>query len=110
MKNVRSILMLALICTGASTIMAQVGMAKYENELRAIYPKLDTALKAKDLKKLTAYYDNKYTLVSDGKTLDRVAAVGQWKSVLDFLQNLEKLETHIEKVTLAGGKYSIYYT
>ena len=110
MKNVRSILMFALICTAASTIMAQADMAKYENELRAIYPKLDTALKAKDLKKLTAYYDNKYTLVSDGKTLDRVAAVGQWKSVLDFLQNLEKLETHIEKVTLVGGKYSTYYT
>ena len=110
MKNVRSILMFALICAAASTIMAQADMAKYENELRAIYPKLDTALKAKDLKKLTAYYDNKYTLVSDGKTLDRVAAVGQWKSVLDFLQNVEKLETHIEKVTLAGGKYSIYYT
>ena len=110
MKNVRSILRFALICAAASTIMAQADMAKYENELRAIYPKLDTALKAKDLKKLTAYYDNKYTVVSDGKTLDRVAAVGQWKSVLDFLQNVEKLETHIEKVTLEGGKYSIYYT
>mgnify|MGYP001797249333 CR=1 FL=1 len=95
--------------TRASTIRAQVGRGKYEDELRAIFPKLDTALKAKDLKKLTAYYDNKYTLVSDGKTLDRVAAVGQWKSVLDFLQKVEKLETHIEKVTFAAGKYSVDY-
>ena len=110
MKNVRSILMLAVICTAASTIMAQGRMDKYEDELRSIYPKLDIALKAKDIKKLTAFYDDKYTLVSDGKTLVRFSAVDQWKSVLEFLQKVEKLETRIERVTNAGGKYSVDYT
>ena len=112
-KNSLPAVFLAVIFAGLAISIGAQGTAKkvpFEDELRAIYPKLDTALKSKDIKKLTAYYAEGYTLQSDGKTLDRAAATDQWKSVLDFLQKVEKLDTRIEKITFADGKYAVVYT
>ena len=110
MKRCYLTLIFCLLAAAASGVFAQVSKDPNEAELRAIYPKLDIALKSKDLKKLTAYYDEKYTLLSDGKTMDRAAAVDQWKSVLDFLQRVDKLETRIEKISMVNGKYVVDYT
>lgn len=110
MKIFRFGLLFAIFASANTFALAQGTNAKYEAELRAIYPKLDIALKTKDVKKLTAYYDEKYTLVSDGKTLDRTAAIDQWKSVLEFLQKVETLITKIEKVSFADGKFAVSYT
>lgn len=104
-----AVLFLAAVVS-TTVVSAQATKVKYEAELRAIYPKLDVALKAKDLKKLTAFYDEKYTLSSDGKTLDRAAAVDQWKSVLDFMQKVDKLQTRIEKVAIVDGNYVVDYS
>lgn len=110
MKQIRLVVTMVLISVATTVSLAQRAAVKYEDELRAIYPKLDSALKAKDLKQLTAFYDEKYTLVADGKTMQRSEAVDQWKSVLDFLRTVDKLVTKIEKVTLSDGKYSVDYS
>lgn len=103
---------LTLIFAGvlSTVVSAQVPNVKYVKELRAIYPKLDSSLKAKDLEKLTAYYGENFTLVSDGKTIDRVEAIDQWRSVLGFIRTVDKLQTRIEKITSADGKYVVDYS
>src|SRR5256885_7619594 len=99
-RSVSIILTLLLFASLSAVVSAQANKVKFEAEIRAIYPKLEIALKTKDLKKLTAYYDEKYTLFSDGKTLERAGAIDQWKSVLEFLRSVDKLTTRISKITL----------
>ena len=101
-----------LAASSAITSRAQAAGNKvpFESELRAIYPKLDKALKTKNLVGVTGYYDKSYTLDSDGKRLDRAQAIDQWKSLLGFLKQIAKLTTKIEKVSQSEDKYIIDYS
>lgn len=96
-----------------SLVLVSAGFAQKaspEGELRAIYKKLDVALRARDAAKVTQYYDASYTLESDGKTMDRAEAVDQWRSILGYIRSVAKLITTIDKITIKDGAYVVDYS
>ena len=109
--QIRLTLILAVAMTIAiGSILVDAQTKTPEGELRAIYTKLDTALKARDVEKLTVYYDASYVLESDGKKLTRTETIDQWKQILGFIKSIDKLETKIEKVTAKDGNYLVDYS
>ena len=81
-----------------------------EGELRAIYKNLDIAMKLRDANKVTQFYDVDYTLESNGKKLNRVETVAQWKEILGFIKSVSKLMTKIEKIDVKDGVYVVDYS
>jgi pterin-4a-carbinolamine dehydratase len=104
----KSISLLGLVLVGVVCASAQ--KVTHENELRAIYRKLDVALRTRDANKVTQYYDAKYTLESDGKQLNREETVSQWKEILGYIKSVAKLTTKIEKISVKDGVYAVEYS
>src|SRR5215213_3562634 len=84
--------------------------ASPEAELRAIYKKLDVAMKSRDASKVTQYYDANYTLESNGKKLTRTESVNQWREILGFIRSVSKLTTKVEKISFKDGVYLVNYS
>jgi hypothetical protein len=106
LKNIFGLSLLAVLFAGVS--MAQ--KVTPESELRAIYRKLDGAMKLRDADKVTQYYDVDYTLENKDKKLSRSEAVSQWKEILGFIKSVSKLTTKIEKISARDGIYVVDYS
>jgi len=104
----KSLILFGVLSTFSVLSFAQ--KATPEAELRAIYGKLDVALRTRDANKVTQYYDANYTLASDGKNLSRAEAVDQWRSILGFIKTVARLTTRIEKISVKDGVYTVDYT
>lgn len=106
MQRLTIIIALLFICSTFSLAQKQTP----EDELRTVYKKLDEATKACSVEKITQYYDTGYTLESDGKKMTRAEAIDQWTSICGFIKSIDKLETKVVKIALAGDIYSVDYT
>ena len=103
MFGLAGLIVIAVVCCSAQKPTP-------ENELRAIYNKLDAALKLRDTDKITQYYDANYTLSTDGKKLSRAEAVDQWRQILGFMKSVAKLTTKIERISVKDGVYTVDYS
>lgn len=106
LKNLAGLLGLSLLFV----VAAYPQKPSPETELRAIYRKLDLAMRARDANKVTQYFDVNYSLKTDAKTLNRAEAVSQWKEILGFIKSVAKLSTKVEKVSAKEGNYAVDYS
>lgn len=78
-----------------------------DKELKALYAKMDVAVKAKDIKALTQYLNDDFTFDIDGKTLKRAEAIGMFQKSFEQVGEISGVKTVVTKIQQVEGNYIV---
>lgn len=108
MKVVKSLaLIMALAVTGLAFTAAR---DEIRRELEAVYAKIETAMKAKDIAALEALLDEGYEKTSGKETFDRAQTIARMRQNLDMTKSIDEVEMTIDKIEQVEGNYIVDYT
>lgn len=83
---------------------------KVRKELAAVYAKIDAAVKAKDLKAVSAFLSDDYEGRSEGKKKTKDETVAEMKQHFGMVKKFTVSKTKIDKITHVEGNEIVDYT
>jgi ketosteroid isomerase-like protein len=111
MKIISSLfLTLMLVAVSFASINVVKAGDDIEDELEAMYAKIDKAVQAKDIDTLASLLSSDYEKRDGTKTFTRDEAVAGMKKNLDSVKRVESSKTVIDKIEQVEGNQIVDYT
>lgn len=99
-----------LALAGLSFVNLAQADEKVRKELAAVYAKIDAAVKAKDLKAISAILSDDYEGRSKDKKMTKAETVAEMKRYFGMVKKYAVSKTKIDKITHVEGNEIVDYT